>query len=47
MGNALNKNSKYEYFMQQIGKAAKILDLKGDFPRAIEVLRLIRTEDEI
>ena len=33
--------------MGQIGKAATILDLKGDFPRAIEILESIVNHDEI
>jgi hypothetical protein len=35
------------YFMQQIDKAAKIIDLKGDFPRAVHVLENILLHPEI
>jgi lipopolysaccharide biosynthesis regulator YciM len=35
------------YFMQQIDKAAKVIDLKGDFPRAVEVLDSILNHPEI
>ena len=38
---------KHHYFLQQIDKAAKILDLLGDFPHAYQVLESILDDPEI
>ena len=37
----------YNYFLQQIEKAAKILDLKSDYPKAISVLNEIIHDSDI